>query len=45
MLGLPAQWGRGDPGGDLPGDARRRIHTVLNVLTAQNEEFAQEKTK
>lgn len=44
----PGAVGTGDPGvtpGGLPGDAQCRIHTVLNVLTAQNEEFAKEKTK
>lgn len=32
-------------GGGVGGGARCRIHTVLNVLTAQNEEFEKEKTK
>lgn len=43
-VGAPEAAGTGDPGGPR-GDARCRIHTVLNVLTAQNEEFEKEKTK
>lgn len=42
--GAPVAAGRGGGGGS-GGDARHRIHTVLNVLTAQSEEFAEEKTK
>ena len=40
----PAAAGTGDPGGTA-GWRSCRIHTVLNVLTAQKEEFAKEKTK
>lgn len=43
-VGAPEAAGTGGPRGTA-GQCSSRIHTVLNVLTAQNEEFAKEKTK